>query len=413
MNKIYALTAIVAGVSALTSCDDYSDRYIDEYASVVRFDTYGEQTLKVWSTDSETPYSFMVLRSGHNTNIEATAHVHAMTAEEWASYSDLYGKGHYNMLPNDCFEFIDNPTLKFDATTNYGTINLKLFNAKIGQYVSTLEPSELGEIIVCLPITLETSVGSAMSDQKNLLIIPKYEKPALTISPTGMTKVNCLPTSAAYASEYTVSLTNENTWGFTVKLNNSQNLVNRYNTENNTSYTLIQPEALEIDMDGSWKPWTDQVLNFPKGTNSISFSVRINPAKVNPMDIMALELIDSSLDFDLNASKSTSIFYVAAKPSGTRLKNVELTSLTDDGIHPVKNLYDGKSNTFFSTQTTEHDGDPVYGSYVDMKLPSAVRYFAFDYTSRHDSFGDGSGIPNDVDIYTSTDGTNWEKTGSI
>lgn len=415
MNKILSTLAIVAGVPALIGCDEYDDRYNVECASVVRFDTYGEQHFKVWSTDAETRFAFKVMRGGHNTTTAETATAHVMTDDEWANYSKLYDKGHYHILPADCYRFDgtggSSASLDFNALINHGSMSLTFDNAKVGEFVAALPTQD--EKIVCVPLTLEASAGSVLEEQRNLLLMPEYEQPGVSISPAGFDRIRCLGSAAPYVREYTVSLSRENPWGFTLKLTNSQEALDRYNAGNGTLYTLMQPGALEMDDNGSWKPWSDRTLEFPAGVSSVSFSVRINPAQVGMMDAIALTLKDPSINLAVDPSDACNIFALVVKPSRSKIKVADVTSSTNDGIHPVKNLVDGKTNTYYSSQTAVHDGDPVYGSYVDMTLTSPVRYLSFDYMSRFDVFGDGSGVPNEVDIYVSDEGTTWVKCGTI
>ncbi len=133
------------------------------------------------------------------------------------------------------------------------------------------------------------------------------------------------------------------------------------------------------------------------------------------MDAFAFRVAQPTINIKTDESLLSNIIAVQVKPSTQRIKipadNIKAS--TDDGKHTAKNLVDGKRNTYYTSNPEIHDGDPVYGSFVDITLPNPVRYFAFDYMSRFDYFGDGSGIPNEVDIYVSDDGVTWEMCGNI
>ena len=61
---------------------------------------------------------------------------------------------------------------------------------------------------------------------------------------------------------------------------------------------------------------------------------------------------------------------------------------------------------------TERDGDPVYGSYVDFKMPSPMQYFSVDFIGRSTDF-ELANVPDEVDIYVSANGTDWTQCGRI
>ncbi len=405
----------MAGASMLTGCDDYADRYEADYASVMRLAQYGEQKVTVWSTDAQQSYEVKVLRSGHDIAAPTDVSLKVMSDDEWTSYANTYGLQRYYELPDDCFTFDAAPasselTLNFEANQISMKTSLSLLSDKVGAYSKTLPPpihegSEWANII-CLPIILDSDDSSIYGEQKVLLLLVNYQQPSLELSSTGFSKEVCTSSHNPYEFDYTLSLQGENKWGFTVKVKNDAELLSQYNQDNETNYTLMQPGALEVNVDGTWMDWSDQTLEFPVGTNAVSFKVRVNPSKVGLMDAMALNATDPSLDLKLDAQDVTSIFAIAVKPSSTRLK-ATATHSDYDGSNPASNLVDGRLNTFFQSQMTAHDGDPVYGSYVDFKLPKAIQYFSIDYVSRVSGFKQES-VPNEVHVYVSANGTDWK-----
>ncbi|MDE7444078.1 MAG: DUF1735 domain-containing protein [Muribaculaceae bacterium] len=414
MNKILSILAIMAGASMLTGCDDYSERYEADYASVMRLAAYGEQKVTVWSTDMQQPYEVKVLRSGYDIASPTNVSLKVMSDDEWTSYANTYGIQRYYKLPDDCFRFDDAQendavTLDFKANQISMKTTLSLISAKVGAYSKTLPPpihegSEWANVI-CLPMILDSDDSSIYGEQKVLLLLVNYQQPTLELSSTGFSKVVCTTSQEPYVFNYTLTLPGENKWGFTVKVKNDAELLNQYNQANETNYTLMQPGALEVYADGVWEDWSDQTLEFPVGINAVSFRVRVNPAKVGLMDAMALNVTDPSMDIKLESEDVTSIFAIAVKPSGVRLK-ATATHSDYDGSHPASNLVDGRTDTYYQSQMTAHDGDPVYGSYVDFKLPKAIQYFSIDYVSRVSGFRQES-VPNEVDIYVSANGTDW------
>ena len=110
MNKIYSFLAVAATAAMITGCDNYDDRYTPEYASVVRFEQYGEQELTAWTINESEVYSINIQRSGHNIGTATKAIVRVMSDDEWNTYAATYGLGRYYKIPNDCFRFSESGT---------------------------------------------------------------------------------------------------------------------------------------------------------------------------------------------------------------------------------------------------------------------------------------------------------------
>ena len=424
MNKIFSSIALATCATMLTGCDDYQDRYTAEYASVARLEIYGEQDMTAWTINDSETYELKILRSGHDLSIPANITARVMTDTEWSDYANTYGLTRFYKIPDDCFTFAGNPnsnfaTISFGPNQFVGETAVELFCGKLNSFSQTL-PAPDGEgdefaNIICLPVKIEADNGSVMSSQNTLLLKIISKEASLYLSQSGFESVQCLSTSNPIVREYTISLSCDNPWGFTAHVANSRQALDNYNAVNGTRYTLMQPGALEV-LDGeTWRDWTDCEIEFPAGQKSVDLTLRIDPSKAGMMDALALTVENPSLNIKTDPAELTNILAVQVKPSNTRIRIAagDVTASVEDSAHPAKNLVDGKSNNYFSSGEALHDGDPVYGSYVDFKLPQPARYFAFDYMSRFDYFGTGEGIPNEVDIYTSADGKSWEKTGEI
>lgn len=409
------MITIAASAAMLSGCSDDENVYPDEYASVVRLDSYGEQKVALWSTDEQASYEVRVLRGGHDIGSATDARLKVMSADEWSAYAESYGLQDYHRLPADCFNFDATPgvtevNMDFAAGQHWTKTVMSVFSDKVGAYVATL-PATSQDNVLCVPLALESTGSSVFADRKALVLVIDYRQPSLELSRTGFTKVFCTSSQTPYVREYTLALPGDNNWGFTVKVRNDQSLLDSYNAANETHYTLMQPGALEINTGDAWTDWADHTFDFPVGTTSVSFKVRINPAKVGMMDAMALSVTDASIALKLDADDTTDIFAIAVKPSGVRLKPTA-THSDYDGTNGAKNLVDGRPNTYFQSQMTAHDGDPVYGSYIDFKLPKDIRYFVLDYQSRASGYTK-AGVPDEVHIYVSADGTNWTLNGKI
>lgn len=421
MKNIFKPLAIAACTFLLAGCDNYDDRYTPEYGSVARLEVYGEQDMTAWTINDVEVYTIKVLRSGHSMDTPAAVTARTMTDEEWSSYAATYGLKRFHKIPENCYSFLESDihsqkTMEFGPREFVNEASVELYCDLLKKFDATLPAPEVegddNANIICLPVVLEAAQGSVLSTQSTLILKIISREAGLILEDTGYSKVSCLATAEPIVRKYTISLSCDNPWGFTVNVSNSQDILDSYNAENNTRYVLMG-EAAEVLENGEWIPWSDKVLEFPAGKNSIDLNVRFNPAKAGMMDAFALKVDNPSLN--ILAEGLTSIVALQVKPSATRLKidTGNITASSDDGTHTAKNLVDGKRNTYYSSNPQVHDGDPVYGSYVDFKLTSAIRYFSFDYMTRFDYFGNGEGIPNEVHIYTSENGSDWELCGTI
>ncbi|MCM1028935.1 MAG: CotH kinase family protein [Pseudoflavonifractor sp.] len=76
---------------------------------------------------------------------------------------------------------------------------------------------------------------------------------------------------------------------------------------------------------------------------------------------------------------------------------------------PLADLFDGDQLTHYHSNWHSSEGhDPKYGSYLDITLPEEATSIAFDMYLRTGNKVDNTGIPESIDLYTSTDGENWE-----
>lgn len=413
------MLACAAIAVTITGCDDYDDRYVSEYASVVRIDNYGEQTLTMWSTDTEAPYEVKVLRSGHDTSAPTEATLKVMSAEEWETYANTYGLQRYKALTKDCYKFDAAPTadavvLPFDGSQSMATTAMTLFPDKVNKFVDALPPVAVGgvEPVICVPMKLVSDGSSVLPAQQVLILVADLQHPRVELSTAGFERIVTTAAGAAIERTHTVALPGFNKWGFTVKVKADADALKAYNEEKGTFYTLMGSDALEVNTGDGWKPWEDLTLDFPVSISEVTFRTRITPSKVGMMDAMAIRLAEPSIAIKLPEGKSLAIVAMAVKPSNLKLK-ATATSSDDDGVNVAANLVDGKTVTFFQSNPEAHDGDPVYGSYVDFTLPKLVQYFSIDFVSRQPGGFSLGQVPYDVDLYVSVDGTTWTKRGTI
>lgn len=176
---IFAVSAFAVG------CDNYDDRYVDEYASVLRLSAFGENIVEIQASSPETVFDLDVLRSGHNISCDAEATVRAMTTEEWTKYANTYGVQRYYKAPHDCYTIgassdAGGIVVRFKPDESVMPVEITIFSDKLNAYSETLPPpayegAEWANVI-CLPVLLDVTKGSVLDERKELILRLVYDK---------------------------------------------------------------------------------------------------------------------------------------------------------------------------------------------------------------------------------------------
>lgn len=184
MKKISKYILILAALFAV-GCDNYDDRYVEEYASVLRLSAFGENIISVPASTSETVYDLNVLRSGHNINCNAEASFRTMTDAEWTKYANTYGVQRYYKLPADCYKLGDSSdengyVVKFAPNETVMPVSVTIYSEKLHEYSETLPPpafaGEEWANVICIPFLLDVSKGSVFSERENLILRLVYKE---------------------------------------------------------------------------------------------------------------------------------------------------------------------------------------------------------------------------------------------
>jgi hypothetical protein len=109
-----------------------------------------------------------------------------------------------------------------------------------------------------------------------------------------------------------------------------------------------------------------------------------------------------------------------AAPSTTTEKSRKEVKLTEDQLStnaqepsegPIKNLIDGKGNTFFHTRWSNPQLPLPH--YIQIDFKEAHEGFAIYYQNRTDNTWTSDGRPSVVDLQISNDGENWEVVSTL
>ena len=170
---------MLAASAGFVGCDNYDSDFIPEYASVVRIDHDGAQTVQVTATGL-TRYDMVLKRSGHNISQPTEVEVDVMTDDEWAKYAANYDMKSYDRIPVDCYSFGADASesgariVKFAANSDSDTLVVNLNGVKLASFEAQLKASSTDIPTMCLPLRLvKVSSGSIYSEQQNLVLVVK------------------------------------------------------------------------------------------------------------------------------------------------------------------------------------------------------------------------------------------------
>lgn len=185
MNKLYIFFLTIAVLMFSFGCDNYDDRYTEEYASVVRLSEFGEKIVSVSASQPLAVYEISLLRSGHDINRETIASFRAMSDGEWTKYANTYGLQRYYRVPDDCIWIGETPgTLQVDVDFVSGMtaadISVTVDSERLQAYSASLPPPELAgdewANVICLPLTLDVVNGSVLEGSSDLVLRLVYDR---------------------------------------------------------------------------------------------------------------------------------------------------------------------------------------------------------------------------------------------
>lgn len=179
MNKILSMLAIMTSAAVLTGCDEYDHIYDEDCASVVRFDKFGEQIVKI-SPKKVVSHEVKLLRSGHDISRPMKAHVSVMTGEEWQKYAESYGMQSYNPIPAGCFTLGDagdgeSTAVDFKGNEKASVFTVNLDGGKIAAYeAQLLADNEIyadEDPVMCLPVRVVLADDGAVNNERKDMVI--------------------------------------------------------------------------------------------------------------------------------------------------------------------------------------------------------------------------------------------------
>ena len=392
---------------AAAACEDHRSDYMEEFQTMVYFRNGGEQSLALFRTGENGRYAIPVCKSGRNLEGVTSALILPFDPSQMAIYNIAYETDFF-LLPASCYRFVDatgtplpdqtKVELDFAATDAYKVVNLEV-NTNAVSALQELNP-ETNYVMA-----FELYSPGKVSNEINCIVLnPSVEIPKLSLLSPGVETHQY--TGASQMSETyrnTVSLNmDENEWNFTCTLEvMDEDWLDRYNNANGTSFERL-PEGLYT------LPQTE--LAFPKGVTEVPFDVTITREGMQMLHEYALpvRIVACSKDeFEIEEGSDVYLLNVRLDPDQITLTedmvSVSHNQSNDGDGAPA--LVDGDITTYWhSPWSSAHDGDPVYGVYVDIALKTPLKAIVLRYCTRSQN---GNGIPREVVIGVSNDGQTW------
>lgn len=364
MKKLYIASTIAGLLLAGTSCSETYDIYPEDSASVVMIKDAGAKELTVYSTETKVPVSVTIQKGGHSEGRDAVIELRAMDQAEFDEYRAEAGTP-YTLLPSDCFSFTQegqttSTQIQMSADETYKIVEVYINASAFGQYMENYDASLYRPV---LPIVLQSSDATVNTDSYETFILPSYVEPGLEFKQNGLRSYDL--TNGKMTA--TVTLPIENKWDITFTVGVDKDLLDKYNRENETDYTLI-PESAYSGLQTSY--------SMPAGTSSVEISLNIDPSKMDLNDALPLKITSCSVS-GIEPDEQTGWFIADASVPLT--VDMFSTNALEPSEGSLANLLDNDLSTYFHTAWSVS----VSGSHwIQVTTPDKYSKIQISYSNR-------------------------------
>lgn len=395
MKKRIIFASFVGLLVLGASCEDKRDEGLSDYAASMYFRNSDTQEQDCYITGDPTNYTVSVVKAGSDLSALADASVSLMSEAQLEVYNDD-NVTNYSLLPTNCYTLTGDLNLNFVSDDLYRTFDVvfdpeKIYDLPSANYV--------------VPFVLNSS--KTVNEKKNVLLVkPNAIVPAIYFEKSGFSTASLSKDGPDQITlELPVIIPMANKWDFDCTIKVDKELLDAYNAEHHTSYQMLPADAYTIN----------STFKFDMGTTVTNNDITVDKTKLSMGEyVLPLELAECTQPyFQIEKEKNVCLFSVIYTPAEIPLTLGMLSSnATHDGDGTgLAGLFDGRaSGKHWHSNYSGQVLDPVYGHYIDFKLPNAIQFFAFDYWAR---FENANGAPTKVVLYTSNDGTTWNKLADV
>lgn len=391
MKKRIIFASLIGLLVLGTSCEDKRDEFLSDYATSMYFRNSDTQEQDCYITGDLTSYTVSVVKAGSDLSALSDATVSLMSEAQLEAYNDD-NVTNYSLLPANCYTLTGDLNMNFVSDDLYRTFDV------------VFDPESINDLPTAnyvVPFILNSS--KTVNEKKNVLLVkPNPIIPTIYFEKSGFSTASLSKNGPdQLILDLPVIIPMANKWDFDCAIKVDKDLLDTYNAEHHTSYQMLPADAYTIN----------KTFKFDMGTTVTKNDITVDKTKLSMGEyVLPLKLAECTQPyFRIDEEKSVCLFSVIYTPAEIPLTLDMLSSnATHDGDGTgLPGLFDGRAGgKHWHSNWASQVIDPVYGHYIDFKLPNAIQYFAFDLWAR---FENASGAPTKVVLYTSNDGTTWSK----
>lgn len=380
-NAVMAFGLVFAAGVMLTGCDpDYSDRYPEEYAKVVRIKDPGRQNVTVYSTDEQTAIPVTIQKGGWDPKRSSEVLLRGMTDAEFDAYKEESALVFYTKLPEDVLSFTEGSNtseikVKLGANEGYVIANAYLDVNKVKNFIENLDEG----LVPIVPLIIESEDLNLSREDNMLFMVPSYMEPTLTLKEPNYFNKVFYSKEGVDEIKVQVNLPIVSKWDFTVDISIDKDLLDECNQAFGTNYKMMPTDM--------YSGYTGPTYAFTPGVSNITANITVDLSKLSYLEAYALPIVldNCSMNIEVEPDQSALYAYTLCPPK----MKVDYNKAVGSDPHPgdglgVQGLFDGNTGTHYHSgyNSTYAKHDPVYGCYVDVELDETVQVFAFDFLVR-------------------------------
>lgn len=334
---------------------------------------YGIQIVNMLDQGEDMKYTFELIRAGKHIDPEETVTLNVMTPEELAIYNSE-NMTDYALLPEDAYAFtVEYKGFSVEAPKQTAEITLK----------ASIADLDLDATDYVLPLRLSASAAEVDEERGELILRPVVTRPTVYFMGNLNAEVNVYKDDASNPvspSEFSMILDRDNQgWEFSVEFERDetalQTLVDEYNTQNSTSYTLLPSTNYTLSE-------ANFTADNPTPTLSVSYQ-NLGSLTLDQEYLLPIKMKECT---GMSFSVDDRIIYIPVK-----VFNLLKINLTADNLWVISDaasdqskvqLVDGNLSTFWQSTWVVGGGtiygdngvvnDPTYGIYTDIDLNGTV-----------------------------------------
>lgn len=413
MKKLTYSFLFLGTIIALGGCkeDSYEDLIPEQYDKILYLKNYGQQTLELFDDGSPVDYSLTVVKTGSNPAATAQAQVKIMSQTE-IDKDARYQGNNYKVISSDCYTY-KTEILDLTSSETYKQIKMKISPTKILEEINATK-GENPNYVYTIPFRLSSPNDQVNEEKKDLILKLNVTKLSIYFKKGSQTvDLNTLP-GDEWAFETGIAMVSgvQNTWDFIadIKVDQRQEVLEEYNTSNNTSYLMI-PDGAIVDTNAGV---------FEAGNNETAATIRIQrsglakgytylvPLKLKPItDIETITVSDKMhyiiLEYPLDPEDDKIALRVDMLSDPFNCGGGDGKTLED----LIKDDPEAYYHTQYGSTTI---GNKEWGQPFDIAFDSPLKSIQFKYRTRHNN---NNCVPTLIKLYVGNDKKNWTLLATI